>query len=163
MEKVRVLFTRRHHPGSVAIRAFTWSAWSHVDLIDDSCSVPVLIGAIALQGVVQESLEQRLAKASRAALVEFPVSNAAAVIAAARSQLGKPYDWAGIAGLVTRNRDWHNDEDWFCSELVAWAFTQGGSALFRQDLVGRINPQHLWMLAHPYQRPERPLELLNLM
>lgn len=160
MEKVRVLFTRRHHPGSVAICAFTWSAWSHVDLIDDTGSAPVLIGAIAFQGVVQESLEQRLAKASRAALVEFPVSDAASVIAAARGQLGKPYDWAGIAGLVTRNRDWQAEDSWFCSELVAWAFTQGGSPLFREYLVGRINPQHLWMLAHPYQRPGRPLDLL---
>lgn len=163
MGTVSVLFTRRHHPGSVAIRAATWSAWSHVDLIDDLGSIPVLIGSIALQGVVQESLELRLVKASRAALVKFPAANPAAVIAAARSQLGKPYDWAGIAGLVTRNRDWQADDSWFCSELVAWAFTQGGSPLFREDLVGRINPQHLWMLAHPYQRPERPLELLNLM
>ncbi|SED11558.1 hypothetical protein [Pseudomonas anguilliseptica] len=163
MGSVRVLFTRRHHPGSVAIRAATWSAWSHVDLVDDLGTAPVLIGAIALKGVVAESLERRLTLASRAALVKFPAANPAAVIAAARSQLGKPYDWSGIAGLVARNRDWQEDDSWFCSELVPWAFAQSGSPIFRQDMVGRITPQHLWMLAHPYQRPERPLELLNLM
>jgi len=160
MEAVSVLFTRRHHPGSVAIRVATWSAWSHVDLVDDLGSTPVLIGAIALKGVVEESLEHRLAQASRAALVKFPAVNPAAVIAAARSQLGKPYDLPGIAGLVTRSRDWQEDDSWFCSELVPWAFDRGGSPIFRQDLVGRITPQHLWMPAHPYLRPGRPLDLL---
>lgn len=161
MDSVRVLFTRRHHPGSLAIRAFTWSAWSHVDLLDDSTGQPELVGAVAPSGVVVEPLAYRLQKASRAALVEFRVGSAAAVLAAARSQVGKPYDWSGVAGLVTRSRDWQGEEDWFCSELVAWALGQGGLPLFREELVGRITPQHLWMLANPYTRPASPLDLLD--
>jgi hypothetical protein len=162
METVRVLFTRRHHPGSLAIRAFTWSAWSHVDLLDTSSGLPELIGAVAPAGVVVGPLAYRLQMASRAALVEFGVPSAAAVITAARSQVGKPYDWRGVAGLVTRERDWQGEEDWFCSELIAWALAQGGAPLFREDLVGRITPQHLWMLANPYTRPAAPLDLLSL-
>lgn len=161
METVRVLFTRRRHPGSLAIRTFTWSAWSHVDLLDVSSGQPLLIGAVAPSGVVIEPLAYRLQKASRAALVEFKVGRAAAVLEAARSQIGKPYDWTGVAGLVTRSRDWQGEEDWFCSELVAWAIAQGGLPLFRKPMVGRITPQHLWMLDNPYTRPSKPQELLD--
>jgi cell wall-associated NlpC family hydrolase len=161
METVRVLFTRRRHPGSLAIRTFTWSAWSHVDLLDVSSGQPLLIGAVAPKGVVIEPLSYRLQHASRAALVEFKVGRTAAVLEAARSQIGKPYDWTGVAGLVTRSRDWQGEEDWFCSELVAWAIAQGGLPLFREPMVGRITPQHLWMLDNPYTRPSKPLELLD--
>ncbi|XQE65759.1 hypothetical protein ACOAPY_13935 [Pseudomonas sp. P3C3] len=161
METIRVLFTRRRHLGSLAIRTFTWSAWSHVDLLDDSAGRPELVGAVAPSGVVVEPLAYRLQKASRAALVEFRVGSAAAVLAAARSQVGKPYDWVGVAGLVTRSRDWQGEEDWFCSELIAWALAQGGVPLFRETLVGRITPQHLWMLDNPYIRPSKPMELLD--
>ena len=34
-------------------------------------------------------------------------------------QLGKPYDKRGILGFATGNRDWHNPNQWFCSEEVA--------------------------------------------
>ena len=163
MGTVRVLFSRRHHPGSVIIRMATWSAWSHVDLLDDRLAQPLLIGATAPKGVVVDLLADRLAHASRAALVEFPAENPGAVLNAARNQVGKPYDWFGCAGLALRNRHWQEDDSWFCSELIAWAFGAAGEPLFREDMVARVTPQHLWMLANPYQRPERPLDLLEVM
>ncbi|MCQ4310929.1 hypothetical protein NAV33_03305 [Pseudomonas stutzeri] len=162
MATVRVLFTRRHHIGSQAIRLGTWSAWSHVDLVDDRGAVPMLIGAVAPAGVVVVPMAERLSFASRAVLVEFTVPDRDAVLDAALSQVGKPYDWLGVAGIALRGRDWQEDDCWFCSELVAWAFSEAGYPLFRSDVQGRIVPQHLWMLANPYQRPERPLELLSL-
>lgn len=160
MDTVSILFTRRHHPGSVAVRVGTWSAWSHVDLVDGEGPAATVIGALAFSGVAEEPLAYRLAHASRAALVQIPSADPQAVLAAARSQLGKPYDWAGIAGLITRNRNWQEEDCWFCSELIAWAFAQAGQPLFRAELVNRVNPQHLWMLAHPAQRPEHPMDLL---
>ena len=33
-------------------------------------------------------------------------------------QLGKPYDWKGVARFLSRGRR-HSDRRWFCSELVA--------------------------------------------
>ncbi len=160
MPLVRVLFTRRHHPGSLAIRAFTWSVWSHVDLVDERGAAPLLIGAVAPEGVVVQPLAERLAHASRAALVEFQVHDRNAVLDAAASQLGTPFDWLGCAGIALRGRDWQEPDSWFCSELIAWAFGVAGEPLFREEMVGRVTPQHLWMLANPYQRPERPLDLL---
>jgi hypothetical protein len=60
--------------------------------------------------------------------------------------VGKPYDLTALFGLLMR-RDWQEEDRWFCSELVGWAFAQGGSPLFRADALHRITPQNLWMLA----------------
>lgn len=161
MPTVRILFTRRCHLGSLAIRLGTWSTWSHVDLVDDRGAVPELIGAVAPAGVVRLPMAERLRLASQAALVEFSVRDRNAVLDAAASQVGRRYDWLGVAGIALRGRDWQENDCWFCSELVAWSFSAAGEPLFRADLVSRVVPQHLWMLAHPYLQAETPLELLQ--
>ncbi|MCC8341628.1 hypothetical protein LNN35_02285 [Pseudomonas stutzeri] len=163
MATVRVLFTRRRHLGSLAIRLGTWSTWSHVDLVDDRGAVPELIGAVAPSGVVRQSMAERLRLASQAALVEFSVRDRNAVLDAAASQLGRPYDWLGVAGIALRGRDWQEDDCWFCSELVAWSFSAAGDPLFRADLVSRVTPQHLWMLANPSLTAASPLELIKVL
>lgn len=139
---VRVIFSRRHHPGSVALRTFMWSPWSHCGVIDGD----EVIQATAEHGVISTSLSEFIGIASEWAIVEFEADNLNTVMAA-RSQLGKPYDWSGCAGIAF-HRDWHQDDSWFCSELVAWALEQGGCKLFRIE-AKRITPQHLWMLNTP--------------
>ena len=79
-------------------------------------------------------------------IVDLPCYSPAEVINAARSQIGKPYDLTALFGLLM-HRDWQEDDSWFCSELVAWAFSRGGSPLFRREVMHRITPQHLWILA----------------
>lgn len=139
---VRVIFSRRHHPGSLVLRTFMWSPWSHCGIIDGDH----VIQATAGHGVINTKLDDFMADASRYAVVEFE-ANAWQVIQAARSQLGKPYDLLGCAGIYF-HRSWQDDDAWFCSELVAWALEQGGCDLFRLD-ARRITPQHLWMLERP--------------
>ena len=56
MSAVQLLFTRRRHPGSALIRVTTWSAWSHVDLIDGQS----VLGAVAFHGVERELLGAEL-------------------------------------------------------------------------------------------------------
>ena len=73
---------------------------------------------------------------------------------AAASQIGKPYDYTAILGLGLR-RDWQEEDAWFCSELVAWAFQHAGEPLFRAECLRRVTPQHLWMLA-PAPPPPDP-------
>ncbi|WP_216891622.1 hypothetical protein [Pseudomonas putida] len=107
-------------------------------------------------------MASRLARASHAALVEFPVSDPQAVLDAALAQLGRPYDWLGCAGIALRNRDWQEPDSWFCSELVAYAFGQAGEPLFREDMVSRVTPQHLWMLAKPAHCSSAPMSLLAM-
>ncbi|MEW6647176.1 MAG: hypothetical protein AB1450_08265 [Pseudomonadota bacterium] len=71
-------------------------------------------------------------------LVDAPDS----VLQRALSQLGKPYDWPGVLGYAAR-RDWQEDDSWFCSELVAWAFQAEGFPLLRAADAWRINPRDL--------------------
>lgn len=138
---IKVLFSRNDKIGSRLIRLATWSDWSHVDLVRPNGT---LIGATALHGVGLEDIDNRLAQASAAAIVAFPGDDVAA-IEWAYSQLEKPYDWLGVAG-VGLHRDWMEDDKWFCSESVGRALHEGGFSPFRENALRRLVPQHLWML-----------------
>ncbi|WP_339079021.1 YiiX/YebB-like N1pC/P60 family cysteine hydrolase [Pseudomonas sp. TMP9] len=147
MGSIQLLFSTTHHPFSGLIRAATWSRWSHVSLVAGGH----VIEAVALEGVRQVSKDYAIQRASAFSLVDLPARNPQAIIDAARSQLGKPYDWTAVAGLGL-HREWQEDDSWFCSELVAWAADQAGEPWFRLEALRRITPQHLWMLS-----PERGL------
>jgi uncharacterized protein YycO len=138
---VAVLFSTTSSPFSWLIRLLTWSRWSHVSVIDGD----TIIEAHALHGVIRTPLAEAIAKASECELVRLPAGDPAAVIAAASSQIGKPYDWTALWAFILR-RDWQEDDSWFCSELVAWCFTKAGCGLFRPDRLARVTPEHLWML-----------------
>lgn len=138
---VRLLFSTTRLPFSLLIRATTWSRWSHVALVDGN----QVIEAAAPGGVRVSPLKEAIGRASDYVIVELPARNAAAIIAAARSQVGKPYDWTAVAGLGL-HREWQEDDAWFCSELIAWAADKAGEAWFREDSLRRVTPQHLWML-----------------
>lgn len=142
MESISLLFSTTSNPFSALIRAATWSRWSHVSVVDGSS----VIEAAAIYGVRRVSLMEAIDRDKDWALVKFPCTDPVAVIAAAASQIGKPYDYTAILGLGL-HRDWQEDDSWFCSELVAWGFNAAGQPLFRSDCMRRITPQHLWMLA----------------
>lgn len=139
---VQVIFSRRHHPGSVLLRTFMWSPWSHCGIVTTNDTVIQATTA----GVVETPLQQFKDHSSKWAIVEYDADYAAVMIAA-QEQLGKKYDWAGCAGIAL-HRDWTDDDAWFCSELVAYTLAQGGAELFRLE-AKRITPQHLWMLNRP--------------
>lgn len=67
------------------------------------------------------------------------------MLAAASSQLGKPYDWWGILGLSLR-RDWQDPSNWWCSEYALWIFARGGVPLLRSFAIHRGTPEDLWKL-----------------
>lgn len=54
-----------------------------------------------------------------------------------RSQIGKPYDWTAIISFLIWWRDWHEEDSWTCSELVAIALSKCG--LFPDHLVVGFN------------------------
>jgi hypothetical protein len=158
MDVVRVLFTRRRALGSLLIRGVTWSAFSHVEIVLGD----QVIGANILAGVSLTPLKRRLGQASYAALVDMPCPDAAAVKAAALSQLGAGYDYLGLLGILAHADDFQVRERFFCSEFVAWAFREAGAPLLRPELTGRSTPQHLWMLPAPTQTAGSPEALLEL-
>lgn len=142
MSALELLFcTNPRNPLSWMIRAGSWSRWSHVALVDGEH----VIEAVAIHGVVRTPLALRQAQDPTWCISSLPCRNAESILAAARTQLGKPYDYTGVLGIGL-HREWQQDDSWFCSELVAWAFAQGGDALFRTESVRRVTPEDLWML-----------------
>lgn len=152
MPTITLLFSTTANPFSALIRAATWSRWSHVALVDED----TVIEAAALQGVRRVSVISAVDRAKDIARVDLPCRDPEAVIQAARSQIGKPYDYTAIVGLSLR-RNWQEPDAWFCSELIAWAFDAAGQPLFRPEAIRRITPEHLWMLA-PANADPAPLK-----
>lgn len=138
---MRLLFCTSKKPGSLLIRAFTWSSWSHVALVDGDEVIEAVWPRVRVA-----PLQLVLTRHSAYAFVDLPARSADRIVKAARAQVGKPYDWTALVGMVVR-RDWQEGDSWFCSELVAWSLAQGGSPLFRPDVMHRVTPEHLWMLA----------------
>lgn len=60
-------------------------------------------------------------------------------------QLGKPYDKVGILGFVG-NRSWHEEDSWFCSELVAAALEEAGVLPKLFVPANKITPNELAVL-----------------
>jgi len=145
-QTIRLIFSKSHLPFSPLVQLVTWSKWSHVGIVIDDETV--IESTFTHGGVKKVSLDTFKDRASAWIIVELPCVDRQAIIDAALSQEGKPYDWTGLAGILFHNRNWQEDDSWFCSELVAWAFTQGGSPLFIQETVNRITPQNLFMLYH---------------
>jgi uncharacterized protein YycO len=139
---IQLLFTRRRHIGSWLIRFVTWSEYSHVDILLDG---NYLIGAIAPEGVVVHKADYRLKTASKAVIMELPVSSKIEALEYARSQIGKSYDWLGVLGIGL-HRNWQENDKWSCAELAAMALDAGGQKPFDSKFHHRITPQDLLML-----------------
>lgn len=139
MSTIPVLFTRRRNLGAVVLRAFQWSPWSHVALVNG----PEVIEATATHGVRKASLSDALKGVSAYEYVRLPCLDRNLAYAAAESQIGKGYDWGMILGHPLR-QDWDNMDRWVCSELVAWAIREAGTELFRVK-PHRVTPQDLYL------------------
>lgn len=136
---VKVIFTRRHHIGTILLRTFLWSAWSHCAIIDGD----EVVEAVAGVGVRTRPLQELIEESSKYHILDFPAENPQAVIAQARAEVGTKYDWWGVLGIGFRRR-WSQDDAWFCSELIAAAFARAGEPLVRVD-AWRITPRDLYL------------------
>ena len=141
MDHVKLLFCTSQKIGAVAIRAVTWSKYSHVALLDGDEVIEATWPAVRVA-----PLAEVIAAHSAHVIVDLPCHSPAEVIKAARSQVGKPYDWKALVGFLM-HRDWEDPHAWFCSEIVPWAIHQSGHALFRPSVMRRVTPQHLWMVS----------------
>jgi uncharacterized protein YycO len=124
------------------IQAATWSWCSHVDFVMADSR---LLGAVPGHGVCIREPE---ADAGRVEVYQADIPDWA--LAYATSQVGQPYDWAGVLGWVV-HRDWQEADSWFCSELIAWSCQSAGHPLVRADRAWRITPRDL--LLSPYLIP----------
>jgi len=153
-----IIFSTEKDLISGTIRAFTWSSVSHVDLqlpaglkYGDGrvTSAGDLVGArFAQDKGLNKGVSVRpwnYHKTSKEIWAETSTSpeTDAKIYAAALSQAGKPYDLSGIANFAL-HRNWREDDSFFCSELIAWAFEKGGAPLLNGN-CNRITPGMLLM------------------
>lgn len=138
---MKLLLTADNSFMSHMVRLFTFSRWSHVAILD---GIDVIEATPS--GVRVSDIDTAILNASDYAVLKIPVENEELFLEAVRSQIGKPYDYAAIFGIVLRE-NWQDDSKWFCAELPAWAAEQAGTPIFRSEGIHRITPEHWWTLA----------------
>lgn len=146
MATVRIIFGASQSLAGRTIRLVTWSRWSHCAVMFGN----TVIEATADDGVCITPISAFLKRYARTAMVDVEVGDRdGAIYAALMSQVGKPYDWSGALSLFFRRRSWNDDDAWWCSELIPWAWAEAGIPMFRATRIGRITPEHIWMLPYP--------------
>jgi len=152
---VIVLYCSSRTPISWAIRAFTWSNFSHVGVLETNgkwvnearyprCRRVRLKTFLKDNGVVQPKSEN----CPRPDLAEAWMRKQTGYDPAHpdRESEGLPYDLPAIFGFMF-HRDWTEEYSWFCSEFKTMAFIKGHSAPFMADALNRITPFESWILA----------------
>lgn len=139
---MQTLFFRTHNPASWALRSYLWSSWSHCGIVTPEQTV---IHAAPFRGVVEDTVGEFLAGASRYSPKDIWLPHDDKAIEFARAQIGKSYDWRGVAGIGLREDSWARGEYWFCNELIEAACRAGGRDRFVMN-TGRVTPQHTWMV-----------------
>lgn len=148
MQTIKIHFTKRAwNPVSMGIRlavpeSITTPARASHCLIEDG---EHFIEARMIKGVVRPGRAEALQGSVVVAVREYAVPDASAGLLWARSQIGRPYDYAGAFGLgVAPGRDWQEDDAWFCFELAAACLTRAGLDIFAH--TGRISGNTLLQL-----------------
>lgn len=150
MDKVTILFTARPlNPVSWLIRwalpvsRFRWGRASH-SMIKVGTDV---IHATMMSGVVRQPIGEALKGQTVVGVREFSVPDLAAGMKWAEAQVGKGYDWRGAFGVaLSPDRDWREDDSWFCHELVAGFLHASGKPVFAR--YGHVTDTSL-MLINP--------------
>lgn len=151
--KVRLVFSNSSLPLSPLIRAVTRlktgqpCQWSHVGLVltneeNLESSAIIIESTLSHGGVNLSSLGDFKRRAKTWCLVELvqEVEDFDLMVAIAKTKLGKPYDYTGILGLGV-NRDWQEQDSWFCSEDVADTLKTSGLQLTGLHNVHSVFPQ----------------------
>lgn len=136
VHRVQIMFSTQTDWVSRLIRFFTWSMFSHVDVILPPGQM--LIGATASSGVRVIDIKKQKRKASKWSIYEFECIDEKMFYHLVSSEGAKPYDFNGIIGMLFR-KNWQRDDRWFCSELVAWASAKAGCPILTGQ-YHRITP-----------------------
>ena len=142
---MKLLYCRSRNPLSWLIRLITWSDWSHIVILapDGSSAVEAAWGGVKATTLLKAILSNDIVQC-----VEHPCSDPDQSWLWAMAQVGQPYSYLGLMGMLV-HQDWRRAGTWECSSLATEALAQGGSPPFREEVLAEITPQHLWMLPNP--------------
>jgi uncharacterized protein YycO len=127
------------------IRFFNWGDYSHVAWVDNEtmecieswapCGVRMVptIHHQHTPGTPVDIFSVQTTDEQEKAVREFLLS-----------QVGKAYDWPGIASFVTRRKSGEDPaEKWFCSELIMAAYQSIGVNLLERIPAYKVSPSML--------------------
>lgn len=126
---------------SRAIRFFTWSEYSHASYVRDDGSIEVESwqrGGVQMHG--------RPGEAHPGATIDFfhvavTPEQTRQVEEFLFSQVGKAYDFHGVAHFVSRHAPHARDQErWFCSELVFASYAAAGIELLSRIPAWKVSP-----------------------
>ena len=120
------------------IRWFTWSRYSHVEFVTSSG----YLGALLNGGVLIRPFDYCKPVTELVLKCTTTPSISAKIINFATYQLFKPYNTQGIFDFATHDSA-IEQRSWFCSQLVAAAFYNGGYPLFRGDKFYKLTPRDI--------------------
>lgn len=130
MNTIKIIFTKRQWSiVSWLIRwalprsRFSFALSSHCFIVDGE----LVYEANLTTGVRCIDMETALKGATIVKTIVYNVTDRLKGIEFIKSQLGKPYDLKGAFGLsLNPDRDWANDNKWFCYELASAALRAAG-------------------------------------
>lgn len=133
MQTIRLIYTKRPwNPVSFCIRCalpqsiFKPAAASHVIVVDgDYC-----LEAHMRYGVRSVELGDALKGLTVVDDITYRVFDSESGLAWGRTQIGTPYDWPGALGLLEPDRNWQEDDAWFCFEFAAAILARAGRDVF---------------------------------
>ncbi|MBK2126267.1 hypothetical protein [Fangia hongkongensis] len=140
---VRVYFTRRYHFSSYFIRLLSWSHFSHVEVEVDGCCY----SSNGSKGVYERDTKALYHSQDMLEIWESKLDDTQKdkLIGFLKAQLGKKYDYFAALGLGLWRRDWyHNENRWFCSEIIDAAFKHAEHPLTNKYFASyRLTPNDL--------------------
>lgn len=138
-ETIELRFITSNSLISWMIRSLTKSEYSHVEVVVEQG----YLGSQYPEGVRLRPLDYTKPHKECRVVVRVTPNDKIKVLEWLQQQLGKPYDLTALIGILANNRDWKEDDSWFCSELIAAAFVSIGMELIRDD-VSRVTPGDLF-------------------
>lgn len=144
MEFIQVVFGSNYKIGSLAIKFFTWSRYSHVGVLMPCGKI---LESTLGKGVTLTSVEDFKSRYGKIEFTNVPCMNAEIAYSIGYAQVNKKYDIKAIISIVART-NFHDDEKWFCSELVAAMV-----GLYRERRVNRITPEDIFKISRTIPDP----------
>lgn len=141
---VTLQFSTEEGLGSHAIRWFTHSDYSHVDVVWPDADGS-LYGARFNGGVKLRPADYATFTKRTRVVIPCSESQSKAFYLFLKEQEHKQYDFAAILGFAMA-RDWRRDDDWFCSELVTAALIEAVIVRVATP-ANRITPNDCFLLA----------------
>jgi uncharacterized protein YycO len=137
---MQLLSISSHGPAAYFIKLFTFSKWNHSAIYFEDMGI--VIDSTFKTGVRTMGIESYLQRYPDYDISYIEVPDLQAAKDFAFAQVGKPYDWTAIFGLVFRN-SWEEPDSWFCSELAEAIIKAGGLQRFR-DYLSKLVPKEIW-------------------